>query len=99
MTNGPDRALAGRILRTRLAILWERLWSASFLPLMLLGLSALAVLTGALGALPAWARLAALGLAALAVLILLIPVARVRFPSTEEAVRRIESNSPAPHRP
>lgn len=99
MTKGPDRTLSGRILRTRLAILWERLWNAAFPALMVLGVSALTVLTGALAALPPWTRLAALGIAAVAFLASLVPVARVRFPAVEEAVHRIEAESGARHRP
>ncbi len=99
MTGEPERTLDRKIIRTRLAMLWERLWGAAFPAIMTAGVGALIVLTGALGLLPGVGRLIALGAIALAFLISLIPLARVRMPSSSEALHRVEAISGVVHRP
>jgi len=99
MTSDPERTLDRKILSTRLTILWERIWAAGFPALMVLGAGALVVLTGSLVLLPAGLRLLALALIALAFFVALLPLFRVRMPSSSEALRRIETVSGVVHRP
>ncbi|MGE0242162.1 MAG: TIGR02302 family protein [Parvibaculaceae bacterium] len=85
--------------RARLALYWERLWSAAFPLVMVLALFAMAVLTGLLGHLPDLVRYAALALFAVAFLWSLRPLFRLAFPERSEALRRIETASALDHRP
>lgn len=87
------------VWRARLALLWERLWAASY-PLLLVGaLFVIAVLTGFLGLLPDYIRYAALAAFALALLWTLRPLFRLVLPERAEALRRVERASALDHRP
>ena len=83
----------------RWALLWERLWPALALPAMALGLFLAASWLGLWLWLPPIGRL--IGTAAFAILLVvsLIPLARVRFPSVVEGLRRLDRNSGLAHRP
>lgn len=87
------------IWRAGLALLWERLWAASY-PLVMVGaLFVIAVLTGFLALLPDYFRYAALAAFALAFLWALRPLFRLVLPQRAEALRRIEQASLLDHRP
>jgi uncharacterized protein (TIGR02302 family) len=81
------------------ALAFERLWSASFSAVLVAGTFVLLLLLGVLGALPAWAKLPVLVLFAAALLLSLVRFVYVRWPTSEEALRRLERNSELPHRP
>ncbi|MGE0006379.1 MAG: TIGR02302 family protein [Parvibaculaceae bacterium] len=87
------------VWRARLALYWERLWSAAYLLVMVLALFAMAVLTGLLAHLPDLARYAALAVFAIAFLASLRPLFRLAFPARSEALRRVETASALDHRP
>ncbi len=100
--SGPEKTktyVDRKISQARLAIAWERVWAALYPALMVLGLFALAVLSGALPALPDWARFGSLAIFGIAFLWTLVPVARLVFPLRSEAIRRIETASNLTHRP
>ena len=94
-----DAKFARKVEASRWALLFERLWPRLWL---LLGLAGLFLLVSLLGVWPLLseplhiALIAAFGLAALAAVVF---AARVRYPTREEAVRRIERVSGIPHRP
>jgi len=91
--------LARKVLASRWALFFERLWPRLWTLIGVLGLFLLVSLLGVWPHLPAtvhYVVLAAFGLAALASLVY---IARARFPTHDEAVRRIERVSGVPHRP
>ena len=91
--------LERRIALTRLAVFWEGLWPA-FWPLILVaGLYAISAMFGLWSPLAPIARIAGLFLFAIFALAALRPVFRIRWPSREAALRRIELQSGIPHRP
>jgi uncharacterized protein (TIGR02302 family) len=94
-----DAKFARKVAASRWALLFERLWPRLWLILGLVGLFLVVSLLGVWQLLPEPAHillLAAFGLAGLASVVF---AARVRFPTHEEAVRRIERVSGVPHRP
>jgi uncharacterized protein (TIGR02302 family) len=99
MNGTPTRLLDRKLDLARVALAFERLWSASFYAIMVAGTFVLLLLMGALGALPAWAKLPALALFALALIVSMAPFRRFRWPPSPEALRRLELNSNLRHRP
>lgn len=100
--SGPEKTktyVDRKISQAGLAIAWERVWAALYPALMVLGLFALAVLSGLLPALPDWARFGGLAIFGIGFLWSLVPVARLVFPGRPEAIRRIETASGLAHRP
>jgi uncharacterized protein (TIGR02302 family) len=100
--SGPEKTksyVERKISQAGLAITWERLWSALYPAVMVLGLFALAVLSGLLPALPDWARFGGLALFGITLVWTLVPVVRLVLPSRPEAIRRIETSSGLAHRP
>jgi uncharacterized protein (TIGR02302 family) len=90
---------ARKVELSRWALLVERLWPRIWLVAAVAGLFLLASLLGLWTTLPEGLHallLAAFGLAALAAIVF---AARVRFPTREEGVRRLERLSGVPHRP
>lgn len=87
------------VWRARMALLWERLWAASYPLVMVAALFTIAVLTGFLALLSDYVRYAALAAFALAFLWALRPLFRLVFPQRGEALRRIELASALDHRP
>ena len=97
--SGMDAKFARKVLASRWALLFERLWPRLWLILGLAGLFLLVSLLGLWQLLPNSVHagvLAAFGVAALAALVY---AARVSFPSRDEGIRRIERVSGVPHRP
>ena len=87
------------VLRARLALFWERLWTAAYPLVMVLAVFTVAVLTGILGLLPDLARYAALAVFGLAALWALRPLLSLAYPQRSEGLRRIERASALDHRP
>ncbi len=94
-TNHIDR----KIGQARLALGFERLWDALHWPMVILALAAALVVGGVLPMLPLWARLGVLALLSLTLLWSLRPLAGVRWPGREEAMRRVEEKTGLAHRP
>lgn len=92
-------ALERKIVLSRWALAFERIWPRLWPPLVVVGIFLLVSLLGAWPLLPALAHKIILGLFAFALLLSFIPLVRVSWPSREQAIRRLESISGIPHRP
>ena len=100
--SGPEKTksyIDRKISQAGFVIAWERVWAALYPALMVLGLFALAVMSGLLPALPDWARFGGLAIFGIALVWTLVPVVRLVLPSRPEAIRRIETASGLAHRP
>lgn len=95
----PNRAFDLKIWRARLAAVFEQIWLKLWLVLAVVAAFFLVSYAGIWPRLPAMAHVALLGLFGLALLAALISMARVRWPTRDEAIRRIERASGIPHRP
>src|SRR5690554_2163266 len=98
-TSRESRVFERKVGLSRLALLFERLWPRLWLVIGVLGLFVLVSFAGLWLWLPPIAHEIILGAFALALLATLIAVARVRAPTRDEAIRRIERRSGVPHRP
>ncbi len=94
-----DQKLDAKISRARLVLLWEQFWTASFPLVCVVGVFALAAVSGALELLPREAHYAVLGGFLIAVGVALRPLFSLRMPDRDEALRRIEAVSGVPHQP
>jgi uncharacterized protein (TIGR02302 family) len=94
------RRLAGRRFLARTAILFEALWPALWLPLIVVGGFLALALLDLLPLLPGWLHVGFLALVILVVVGLLIHgLWRVRLPDDRQADRRLETQSGLIHRP
>ena len=94
------RRLAGRRFLARLAILFEGLWPALWLPLTAVGIFLVLALLRLPPLLPGWLQTALLVLVVLAVAGLLVHgLWRLRLPDDRQADRRLEMQSGLIHRP
>jgi uncharacterized protein (TIGR02302 family) len=95
----PQARISRKISQAYLAISFERLWSALHWPLVILGGAAALVIGGLLPLLSTWPRLGVLAILAAAFLWSLRGLARIRWPSRHDAMRRVEEKTGLPHRP
>ena len=94
-----ERSFERKVTLSRWALLFEGLWPRVW---VLLGLAGLFMTVSLLGLWPRLDELShkvVLGLFGLALLAALIALARVRWPSRAEAIRRVEGVSGLKHRP
>jgi uncharacterized protein (TIGR02302 family) len=91
--------LARSVALQRLALLWERLWTAIHWPLIVAGVALAVVASGILQNFPAVLRLALLLALGLGFLVSLRAVVRLIRPSKLEAMRRMERAAAVVHRP
>ncbi|WP_072395931.1 TIGR02302 family protein [Hyphomicrobium sp. CS1GBMeth3] len=94
-----NRAFDLKIWRARLAAVFEQIWLKIWLVLAVVAAFLLVSYTGVWPHLPVAVHLALLTLFALALLAALVSLARVKWPTRDEAIRRIERASGIPHRP
>ncbi|HUE46412.1 MAG TPA: TIGR02302 family protein [Aestuariivirgaceae bacterium] len=99
MTRDPQGLLDRKLALAKLALLWEALWRDAFPALMIVGVVALAVLTGVLALLPGVAKLVLLAGAGLGLAWSLRPLLWLRLPDDAAALRRLETQSNLKHRP
>ncbi len=99
MTTPASANIERKITQARLAQGFEGLWAALHWPLLMLALFAAAVLSGVLPMLGHGPRAAVLVLLALAFLWSLKPFLSFRWPSRQNAMRRIEARTGLTHRP
>ena len=98
-SSGRGRPFERKVGLSRLALFFERLWPRLWIAIAVLGLFLLVSLADLWSHLAAGVHEVALALFGLAMLSALVFAARVRWPSREAAVRRIERRSGLPHRP
>ena len=91
--------LAQALRRAVWAIAWERLWPHGARLLTVIGLFLAVSWAGLWIALPTVARVVGVGLFAVLTLASLLPLIRVRWPTREEALRRLDRGAGVPHRP
>lgn len=94
-----DARIARKTAMARNAIGFERLWAALLWPIVLAAIAFALVLSGWLPLLPVWPRFAVMAIVTLVFLYSLKDLTRLRWPSREEAMRRIEDRSALAHRP
>ncbi len=98
LQNAP-RTLERKVRVARIVIMFERIWRALLWPFAVAGVFLLATLAEAWSLVPTIAHKAGVIAFALAFLASLVPLARVRWPGREEALRRLEQVSGVKHRP
>jgi len=91
--------LTQALKRARLAIAWERAWPPLARLLTLVGLFLVVSWAGLWLTLPFAARAAGVILFAAAAVAILVPLARFRWPSRDEALSRLDRGSGVRHRP
>ena len=96
---GPESAFERKILLSKLALLFELIWPRAWLLLGIAGLFILASLAGLWPRLPELPHKIVLGLFGLAFAGAAIALLSVRWPTRQEAIRRVERVSGVPHRP
>lgn len=102
LPDGSDQTrgrLSQALRRAGWAIAWERLWPIGARFLTVLGLFLAVSWAGLWGALPTPARVAGVIAFVPAALAALWPLVRFRWPSREEALRRLDRAAGVPHRP
>jgi len=93
------KAIARAVQRAQLAIAWERLWPSLARLLTVAGLFLAASWAGVWMVAPFVLRIAGVAIFAVAGLAALVPLVRFRWPSREEALRRLDLDSGIAHRP
>ncbi|RTL53535.1 MAG: TIGR02302 family protein [Bradyrhizobiaceae bacterium] len=93
------RDLSRALYRARISIAWERLWPSLARLLTVFGFFLAASWAGAWISLPTALRIAGLVLFAALGLAALFPLIRFRWPTRDDALRRIDRNAGIPHRP
>jgi uncharacterized protein (TIGR02302 family) len=93
------RVLAAKVRAARASIFAERVWEAALWPVVVAGAFIALSLLGAFSAMPAWAHLLGLVLFAAGFVYSLKSLLRLRYPSGEEGLRRLERDAGLKHRP
>jgi uncharacterized protein (TIGR02302 family) len=96
---GPEGTFERKVLLSKLALLFERIWPRAWMLIGIAGLFVLVSLAGLWPRLPELPHKIALGLFGLAFAAALIALLTVRWPTREQAIRRVESKSGVRHRP
>jgi uncharacterized protein (TIGR02302 family) len=96
---GPENAFERKVLLSKLALLFERVWPRAWLLLGIAGLFILVSLAGLWPRLPELPHKIVLGLFGVAFAAAIIALISVRWPTREQAIRRVESVSGVRHRP
>jgi uncharacterized protein (TIGR02302 family) len=96
---GPERAFERKVLLSKLALVFEKIWPRAWILLGIAGLFILVSMAGLWPRLGELSHMVALGLFGLAAAAALISLVSVRWPSREQAIRRVESVSGIRHRP
>src|SRR5204863_4813751 len=94
-----ERVFERKVRLSKWALLFEQLWPRAWLVLGLVGLFIGASLAGLWPRLPELPHKVVLALFALAFAVALLALIRVRWPSREQAIRRVEAVSGIKHRP
>ena len=97
--SGPEGAFERKVLLSKWALLFEQVWPRAWLILGLAGLFIAVSLAGLWPRLPELPHKIVLGLFGVAFLGALVALCTVRWPSRQDAIRRVESISGVRHRP
>jgi uncharacterized protein (TIGR02302 family) len=95
----PASELNRKVRRARLVIIFERLWPALWAPVSVIGLFLLLSIFGIWQYLGFEVHRGLLWGFGAALIVSLFPLIRTRWPSGEEALRRLETTAGLPHRP
>ena len=99
-SSGPaQKTLERKVRVNRWALLIERLWPLLWLPTTVIGLFLLVSLLGLWPLLRPQSHVIGLTIFGVALLAALLPVVRVRWPTRDEGLQRLERLSNVPHRP
>ncbi|HEY1243548.1 MAG TPA: TIGR02302 family protein [Hyphomicrobiaceae bacterium] len=96
---GPESAFERKVLFSKLALLFEQIWPRAWLLLGIAGLFILVSLVGLWPRLPELPHKIVLGLFGLAFAGAVVALLSVRWPTREQAIRRVENVSGVRHRP
>ena len=91
--------LRGKVMRARLALLWERVWPACWPLLATVTIFLITALSGIWTLSPVPLRILFLVIFAGALLLALRPIYRLPLPTLADGLRRVERVSNVPHRP
>ena len=94
-----SRLLERKIIGSRRALAFEQIWPRCWYPIGVAGLFILLSLLDVWRLLPPFWHQISLGVFGLFLPVSLIPLARISWPSREQAIRRLEKRSGIPHRP
>src|SRR5262245_40331899 len=94
-----ERVLETKVRRAKWALVFEQLWLRLWVLLAVAGLFVLVSFAGVWPLLGDTAHIALLGLFGAGALAAIVHMARIPWPTREEAIRRIERVSGVPHRP
>jgi len=97
--SGPESAFERKVLLSKWALLFEQVWPRAWLILGIAGLFIAVSLAGLWPRLPELPHKIVLGLFGVAFAAAFIALASVRWPTRQEAIRRVESISGIRHRP
>src|SRR5262249_53065711 len=97
--SGPEGSFERKVLLSKWALLFEQIWPRAWLFLGLAGLFIAVSLAGLWSRVPELPHKIVLGLFGLGFLAALIALFGVRWPSREQAIRRVEGASGVHHRP
>jgi uncharacterized protein (TIGR02302 family) len=95
----PSRRLDGVVVLARAVLLWERLWRALLILLLLIGLFFCLSFAGLWLEVGRGSRMCGVAFFVAALLLSLIPLLRLALPSRKEALARIDRRSGLAHRP
>ena len=96
---GPESAFERKVLLGKLALLFEQIWPRAWLLLGIAGLFILVSLAGLWPRLPELPHKIVLGLFGLAFAGAIVALLSVRWPTRQDAIRRVERVSGVAHRP
>ncbi|MEP3277858.1 MAG: TIGR02302 family protein [Stappiaceae bacterium] len=94
-----ERKLSHKIWFARFSLFWERLWPTLFYPALVASLFVALSWLGLFEALSIWIRVPFVLLFAIGFIASFYGLPKVRFPDTEEGLRRVETISGYRHRP
>ena len=94
-----DDRLADMVRRSRLALIWERVWPCLWLPISVVLVFLTSAWIGFWLTMPPMARMAGMAAAALLFVASFAPLLRLRWPTDADALARLDRTAAAGHRP